>query len=484
MKRIIVLLLTLALLVACQPTPEEEFVKNKSDSVLEDTIYMEQTESSEANRATLKERLNAPDRWTEEPIVKTIPYGTLTLCIDAEVHIPDTDHVGVYLCDQEQIFSEATQRALIRHYLGDDTAVFQCIRPNQRKWEFLQQIQSLQEEIAKIEADTSDPYRDELLKNRNEILDIVIGQYQNAPEDYKHRDWDGIFASGTGYERKILHVDAATDVEAHYRSFGIDAGNLVVGDETVSVDVVGWDYILADPARQIEPKTDWERRAAELALSEAALLNLGSFSVNAVYTNEEKYDPNSGDSLDAVVVLCPITDGVRSCTFHSWKGNDVAVGHAREEGLLPERDYNSYVEPCELWIGFSGEQLAFVQLRGAYSVKSCENPNVQLLPFSEIEKIFMQQAPVHFFIGSPGQTSEECSSHVYVTDVWLNMMRVRKRAADGEYYLLPVWDFSFYEVDERYETKEEVEKRGFYTRMTMLTINAIDGTVIDRENGY
>ena len=160
------------------------------------------------------------------------------------------------------------------------------------------------------------------------------------------------------------------------------------------------------------------------------------------------------------------------------------MGHAREEGLLSERDYNSYVDPCVLWMGFSGEKLVFVQLRGAYSVKSCVNPNVQLLPFSEIEKIFTEQAPVHCFIGSPGQTSEACSSHIYVTDVWFNMMRVRKKDADGECYLLPVWDFSFYEVDDRYETKEEVEKGGFYRRKTMLTINAIDGSIIDRENGY
>ena len=483
MKRIIICCLLCALLLACVPTPEEEFVKNKSDNVLEDTIYAENTENSAPVYVTLKERLGAPDRWTEEPSVKTIPYGTLTLCIDAGVHIPETDHVGVYLCDQEQIFTEATQRALIDHYLGENTPLFQCIRPNQRKWEFLQQIRSLQDEIAKIEADTSNPYRDELLENRNEILEIVVGQYQNAPEDYKHRDWDGVFASGTGYERKILHVDAATDAKAHYRGFGIDAGSLAFGDETVSVNVNS-DYVRADPARTIEPKTDWERKAAELALSEAALLNLGAFAVNAVYTNEADYDPNSGASLDAVVVLCPITDGVRSCAFHPWKGNDVAVGHAREEGLLPERDYNSYVEPCELWVGFSGEKLAFVQLRGAYSVKSCLNPDVELLPFSKIEKIFTEQAPTHCFIGSPGQTSEENSSHIYVTDVWLNMMRVRKKDAEGEYYLLPVWDFSFYEVDDRYQTKEEVEKGGYSRRLTMLTINAIDGTIIDREVGY
>ena len=55
MKRIAALLLILLMVAACQPTPEEEFVKNKSDGTMED-IIQEQTASSQTTPAETERR--------------------------------------------------------------------------------------------------------------------------------------------------------------------------------------------------------------------------------------------------------------------------------------------------------------------------------------------------------------------------------------------------------------------------------------------
>lgn len=58
MKRIIILCLILSLLLACVPTPEQEFVVNKGDNVMEQKIQSEQKDNAQ----------RFPDRWDEDPI--------------------------------------------------------------------------------------------------------------------------------------------------------------------------------------------------------------------------------------------------------------------------------------------------------------------------------------------------------------------------------------------------------------------------------
>ena len=49
MKRLILILLSLALLCACQPTPEQDAVKQKDTNVLIDTVLSEQTQTEADN---------------------------------------------------------------------------------------------------------------------------------------------------------------------------------------------------------------------------------------------------------------------------------------------------------------------------------------------------------------------------------------------------------------------------------------------------
>lgn len=58
MKRLFLIFLSLVLLLACVPTPEEEFVVNKGDNVTEQKIQNEQMTDAQF----------FPDRWDEDPI--------------------------------------------------------------------------------------------------------------------------------------------------------------------------------------------------------------------------------------------------------------------------------------------------------------------------------------------------------------------------------------------------------------------------------
>ena len=83
MKRIIILCLLCTLLLACVPTPEQEYVVNKGDNVLESAI-----EQNGAGFSVEDYRSTLPKRWEETP---KSHRKDISICIDASVLFPDAD---------------------------------------------------------------------------------------------------------------------------------------------------------------------------------------------------------------------------------------------------------------------------------------------------------------------------------------------------------------------------------------------------------
>jgi len=77
MKRVMIVFLSLLLLCACVPTPTEEAVVNKAEHSIGDTLSAPGAETY---------RYEAPSHWTE-----TIEMKNLSIVIDADVVLPDTD---------------------------------------------------------------------------------------------------------------------------------------------------------------------------------------------------------------------------------------------------------------------------------------------------------------------------------------------------------------------------------------------------------
>lgn len=81
MKRLLTILFSLLLLCACVPTPDQEAVVNKADHSIKDTLSARDAETY---------RYEAPERWEE-----TIEMKNLSIVIDADVVLPDTDHYPI-----------------------------------------------------------------------------------------------------------------------------------------------------------------------------------------------------------------------------------------------------------------------------------------------------------------------------------------------------------------------------------------------------
>ena len=98
-----------------------------------------------------------------------------------------------------------------------------------------------------------------------------------------------------------------------------------------------------------------------------------------------------------------------------------------------------------------------------------------LLPFSEIQQIFEKMVRVIWQYQAKDCLSLTCN----ITEARLELMRVLEQGSTDNGLLIPVWNF--------YGTRQRSFANGNTDETLhgiMLTINAIDGSIIDRALGY
>ena len=300
MKRMILILLSLALLAACVPTPEHEFVVSKAD-VAEEQVLLKTAEpvgqTDGEPHETLAERLGAPAHWTEEAFSARIPFdATLTVHIDADVHVPDADRIGVYTVTFDVPFTETQQKGLILKFLGEQETPFRVDKKgaSSRKWQIEDWIRYLQYQLESYQQSDDAEMREVMTAQTQEQLSQTMERYQKAPEDWEHAAWNGSVLSGNGTEAGWLTLYTSTEQPAHYRWMTVSAYSLEYRDETLPLTENEMDFRAPETngrsAGSCEPKTDAERAAAALALETVNGLGIGSFTVKSVSQGMDGFD--------------------------------------------------------------------------------------------------------------------------------------------------------------------------------------------------
>ena len=120
-----------------------------------------------------------------------------------------------------------------------------------------------------------------------------------------------------------------------------------------------------------------------------------------------------------------------------------------------------------------------VEIYNPYVIGDVQTENVKLMDFDSIIKIYEQMMEV----SNADITKYESNRTFHIKKIVLGLGRIYDPATDNDSGLLvPVWDFigGFDAVNDDYTMKNN----GEYSNQSYLTINAIDGTIIDRGLGY
>lgn len=134
----------------------------------------------------------------------------------------------------------------------------------------------------------------------------------------------------------------------------------------------------------------------------------------------------------------------------------------------------------------NGDSVVYFRWENPYTQPEIETVSNQLLPFSDIQDIFSKMIMVtnEDLLAQNIANGFEIHKNMDVHDVTLSLMRIRDKDNVTEGRLIPVWDFwamdKAHVVDRSYS---EYVYEGGYDQV-ILTINALDGSIVNRDFGY
>ena len=496
---IIILLASLLLLCACQPTPETEFVINKGDNVLEQKLYAtpepvadtvslhenasaapESEPASEPTAAPIRQQI-FPDRWDEDGI-KLREHATLSIHTDIETRAD-----GQYPAYRTQA-EPFTEEQVIR---------------------FAEILLPKPVELELIEAKTKQELQDELQQYLDDVADweewVATGKQGDRddtgfdPEEVKKTtDW---------YMNEIKHAPDTLDAVpvSDYSSYriGQQAGYRLENGESATITTFVGDvsnvlqisnrckrygYVYYETQYQKDlndPGFGNDKLWMDAALSqedaEATLkkgldrLGLNGFEIRyaeratLLDTSETRTDNVSGGwgfqlsrSFGYPLIDVPfrVSDNL---DFGSSDGYSVNKP-IHEETITVFVDENGIEYFC-----YSGRK----------TVLSEVNPNVELIPFADVQKIVKNALSVSCPTWAYCEGDTDCELEIYRMVLTTQTLRVPD---SNDYYEIPCWVVLFDGLFERTPEGRAATRNDRGMSHDAIIINAVDGTVVIPED--
>ena len=467
----IMLIASLLLLCACQPTPDEPVVLQKDQELMiqQGTATLEPEEPYTPPEVPNRYRFDFQD-------------GALAIHADATIAVPTAPMPIVKVCAQgipqdmmyrifsflsngEELHTEPKQtkadiRALIEELMGRMDA-------GPEYWDDMTQEEyqeGLRRQIEKLEVSyNSAPETDE-----SRVCD---GTYETRYIPFAKTECDYINANNQNrsilvFSYKNLGYDSSLHYERYSRFSTLSDEDMTLLDETV---------LLPDGLKYDDAK----------AQVQLFLDTLGEpFETAAVYC--------IGDVKNAE--YCALCFDLR----RTVNGVPVMM-NASDYRYTDESSYSIPWEQEKMRIVVDTKGIASVTWNSPLTITESVSEATSLMSFAKIQGIAEKMIPIVYSLTGSG---DNITSHINICSVRLEMIRIREQNNIKELkgLLIPVWNFyGTIEMTENYgKTADGTDKYfRYYTSYGMksgyseyrgneiiLCINAIDGTIIDPLLGY
>lgn len=486
MKRIIILCLLLALVVACVPTPEQEFVVNKGDGVLTQKI---------ADGPAEEKRFDAPSRVDD--IIET---DGLTVELAADVVLPEVDRYPVAEVVPQNYDAAWARRMLQSIADGRQLLVRESEGgENMTRQGILFEIQGLQASLASLDEDyahLSEAEREDVRKDLNEQLEAWEAYYREAPESTDGLDADLADAIYNARGRMDAEIDYGRPERRYHSPIEARRDGYVV--------LMNMDDVISQ-AKRYEPVSGPLRGVTitedeAVAIARTFLQKLGETELEPVLVlaaDCPRYGEENEQHDEQAYVLW-FTRPVNGMPGAVTEIQQDVYGYYSQNG-----GDRMFIEPCEqeyAYFKIRDTGVNWFEWHAPSTVTRIVNENVELAPFDTILDTFRRQIGVEVFPALE-EAKDACNyTDLKITDTTLRIdrialesVRIRKEGATGTYLLAPVWSFygSLVVHGENLNGLSALEwsvndseavwsvPGGCY-----LQINAIDGSVINPALGY
>ena len=514
---IMAFMLLAAVLSACQATPDEPIVIQKD---MEQMIEKAQEISEQPTENALGGRLGVPEKY----IAQNVYSDKFIMTADAEIVLPDVSTIPTVRVKPADFSQETVNR--LYEYLVGDTVMYEA-QPIRTKVQIEEDILWWKQILAD---ENSSP---EGKAQAEEKIERLNGAYKTAPETVQYVTGNAIIKtlSECDFETgKELYTYQGVDLvekpkekpENQGMYFQVHQNN--TGDEIIKEENVGGfsvtdtasrgarfvygDYDLLKKALGGElgwsieagkvTQKDWEQAAfkyGDFSPSKAEtfvndLLTYISADNIAVSSIEMNYNVSEAVAQALNNGAPQEYDAVRQDFLNGKRSSDIigvtyivnCVRRVADVEVTSNDALSSYLDDAygKQWyyerirIGVCKDGIFSVDWTSPHDITETLTDDTNMLPFSEIEKIIEQMFRVKW------EPAGEEACEYNITKVVLSLRRVMEQDNVERGLFIPVWDL-YGTCSFTYPGEPPLPGNN---DQSFLTINAIDGSVIDLNKGY
>ena len=472
-----IILCCAVLLTACQATPDKPIVGQK------DTEQLIKAVQGNVDDKTLAEMVNAPDRFVMNATDST---GTVTVNADAQIVVPDAMGMTTVRIKKRE-FIQAEADNIIACFIGD--------------MDFNNRYEIGYDEMTEMLMDFQAQLVKETDPNRRAELEYSIKKFEKGgvtvpdePEEVLPalKTFEAVDSGGeqiAGYAKdeenniflSIVNNPAINENCALYtkekKGFSENRGIYWYQERMSSVDKIGLDPNVVGALPLSITKEEAQKTAQE---------TLAALGIN-----------------NMVLAVC---DEVWGGAFIKGGVEQKAAHHAyqlkyvRTVGGVPitytdAEASTRYTEdegtPNEAFIaGWAYEEVSFIiddtgiiefVWQSPYDVVETVTKHSAVLPFDDISSVFSKM----MMVINTNYVSEGVKETFDIKKAQLGLMRIMEKDNPDTALLIPVWDFfSDVTVEHTDDSGQKRTDTSTDSYQSLLTINAIDGSIIDREIGF
>lgn len=483
------LLLLTCFTTACQPTPETPVVVNKGDNHLEEMIASSAPSAvpspSPSEKATLsKEDLAALKQALRESVGAPETYadsfandkGDVTVTFDAEIAVPAVSGLPAAAVTMNGFTQDRVDK-LAAYFLGD-TPVYteEYVRT---KDEIMDDIVRNRQRIERMSEEPEDETAN-IIKNVKIDIAELEEEYKTAP-DHRNRTPATTALQNNEFGTILsLIADLGKDEAAMFNTINYANGSQFYfnndGDGLYYPSLHRAEALNGLPRGMTMKREDAEQMVlkciSDLGIDDMQIANVQAqnFLITRDDINDKEYLKTANQcyvfTLTKTVKSIPVLLINTSVPLDSDDPNAPAHQEPEYTSISDPEHINAYVDDTGI-VRFEWFEPT--------DISSILSDQVTLLPFKDIA----ERAKNNIFYKN--YTAYGSTADITIIRIELNMMRIMRKDKPGEYLIVPVWDFI---GDVQKSTDSELSRQSPPEEMSFVTINAIDGSWINRSWGY
>ena len=469
-------MLIMCLTTACQPTPKNSSVIGKDAEAPENAVQFDKSDFPDTYQDSYSKN------WAD-------------IVFDADVALPDSENLPAYEISPAT-FSQIQVDSIVKGILGDQ----QIYAPSQvTKSEiepaYLQALADLHDK-----ENNPDQYEN-TLEYYQERVNELEEQIKNAPEkDYLEPISTKLKKSS---EKGLVSFNGRGDLgkdQMARLSILNNTDNQHMGDNSLLRFSNGNQYIdmsmFYSGIEDNGPANLTITREEAISKADNMISRMGvedmkyaGWATGILYSRNQQY-PASFDSERPQAFLIYYTRNVNGVpvTYDARDDNSGSMEDAYSIPTMYER----------IMVAVDDSGVTYIRWQGPISVEKSISKNNQVIPFDDVITLAKNQLSYTYATCENQQQSSEntmnqpqpldavnkgqaVSNEVHIQRITLGLMQLPIKNQNNKNELIPVWDFFGY-----YQTNyDSGEKEIHYmNNKSLLTINALNGNIIDRTKGY